>query len=89
MTKNVTVGYRTAVARRDNSVMGAHTEVRGHVHHYSAVTPSGDALNLTGRTGATTEGFSSPTLLASYLHLHLGADPAPAERFVDKAARTS
>jgi cobyrinic acid a,c-diamide synthase len=31
-------------------------------------------------------GFASPSLFASYLHLHLGADPRPAERFVRVAS---
>ncbi|HWC39434.1 MAG TPA: hypothetical protein VG476_12930, partial [Acidimicrobiales bacterium] len=40
---------------------------------------------LEGRFGAGTAGFATPNLLASYLHLHLGADPSPAERLVAAA----
>jgi cobyrinic acid a,c-diamide synthase len=43
---------------------------------------------LAGRSGGGPAGFATDTLLASYLHLHLGADPVPAERFVATAART-
>ncbi|MCA1693023.1 MAG: cobyrinic acid a,c-diamide synthase, partial [Actinobacteria bacterium] len=54
--------------------------------HYSALDPPGDALECQTRHGTHRSGYASPTLLASYLHLHLGGDPAPAERFVRTAA---
>jgi cobyrinic acid a,c-diamide synthase len=62
-------------------------ELRGHEFHYSVVDPAGDALDLEGRFGAGPAGFATPSLLASYLHLHLGADPAPAERLVATASQ--
>ena len=64
----------------------AGTVLRGHEFHYSHVTPPGDALRLSSRFGSGPEGHASPTLLATYLHQHLGADPTPAERFVATAA---
>jgi cobyrinic acid a,c-diamide synthase len=60
--------------------------LRGHEHHYSSLEPGGAALELVGRAGTRLEGFASATLIATYLHLHLGGDPAPAERFVACAA---
>jgi cobyrinic acid a,c-diamide synthase len=60
--------------------------LRGHEFHYSRVAPAGDALLLTSRFGSGREGHAWPTLLATYLHQHLGADPRPAERFVAVAA---
>ena len=41
---------------------------------------------MSGRNGETRAGFASPRLFASYLHLHLAADPHIAERFVATAA---
>ena len=87
MTERITVGYRSAVLRRANPVAPAGTEVRGHELHYSAVDPAGDALELTGRSGAGTGGFTTPTLLASYLHVHLASRPDLAESFVAAAGR--
>jgi len=86
MTGRVTVGYRRATVRRGNPVAQKGAALRGHELHYSALSPAGDALELVGRAGTTDGGFASPSLLASYLHLHLGADPGPAERFVATAA---
>ena len=87
MTERLSLGYRRAVARVDTPVAKAGLELRGHEFHYSQTTPPGDALELWGRFGHGTAGFGGPTLLASYLHLHFGADPEPAERFVETAAR--
>lgn len=84
----VTVGYRTATVK-EASPIGPRGEVlRGHEHHYSSLEPSGTALELVGRAGTRLEGWASPTLIATYLHMHLGGDPAPAERFVACAAAT-
>jgi cobyrinic acid a,c-diamide synthase len=82
MGTKLALGYREAAALEDSPLAAAGTGLRGHEFHYSTTEPSGTALELRGRTGIRSEGFASPTLLATYLHLHLGADPAPAERFV-------
>jgi cobyrinic acid a,c-diamide synthase len=86
MTERVEVGYRQAAVLRDTPLAPGGSVLRGHVHHYSTLEPSGDALVLDGRAGQRTEGWGTSALLASYLHVHLGADPAPAERFVAAAA---
>ena len=70
--------------RDDGAPKGA--VVRGHEFHYSSLAPAGDALSLASRFGTTSAGFAGPRLVASYLHVHLGADPSPAERFVATAA---
>jgi len=85
MGDRVAVGYRSAVALRDSPIAKVGEALRGHEHHYSTLDPEGDALALTGRAGSSVGGWASPTLLASYLHLHLGSDPRPAERFVGAA----
>jgi len=87
MTDRLTLGYRHATALRPNPVVPVGTTVRGHEFHYSNLDPAGDALALSSRFGEHTDGYATPTLLATYLHQHLGADPAPAERFVRACAR--
>jgi cobyrinic acid a,c-diamide synthase len=86
MTSRLRLGYRQARAAEPNPVIGPRGALRGHVFHYTTVEPAGDALVLRRRDGADTDGFATPTMLATYLHAHLGADPAPAERFVATCA---
>ena len=86
MTDRLTLGYRSLWPRVDTPLAPAGTELRAHEFHYSELEPPGDALDYRGRHGADRAGFASPTLLASYLHLHLGGNPGPAERFVQMAA---
>ncbi len=86
MGDRLTLGYRTARVDTDTPVAPAGTELRGHEFHYSVLDPPGDALAMSGRNGATRAGYASQRLLASYLHLHLAADPCLAERFVATAA---
>ena len=82
MTERLTLGYRQAVAQTDTPIGPAGTQVRGHEYHYSRVETPGSALALTGRDGASQAGFARQRLLASYLHVHLGARPDLAEYFV-------
>ena len=89
MTDRLTLGYRLARVQVDNPVAAAGDELRGHEFHYSATTPAGHALALRSRFRSGPSGFASPTLLASYLHLHLAAAPAVAERMVATASAAS
>jgi len=87
MTARLTLGYRRATPTVDNPLVTVdQDELRGHEFHYSAIEPTGDALRLTARFGQGTAGFATPTLLASYLHIHLATRPAIAERFVATVA---
>jgi cobyrinic acid a,c-diamide synthase len=86
MTDRLTLGYRRARLRVPSPLGAAGTELRGHEFHYSTVDPAGDGLDWSGRTGQGRAGFAGPTLLASYVHLHLGGDPTVAERFVAACA---
>jgi len=89
MTDRLTLGYRSATTTAPSPVGPAGTTLRGHEFHYSTVDPSGEALDLAGRSGRARAGFATPDLLASYLHVHLGASPGLAEAFVRAAARPS
>jgi len=87
MTTRLRLGYRTAMVQRDTPIAPTGTALRGHEFHYSRTEPPGDALRLTSRFATGADGHATPTLLATYLHVHLGGDPGPAERFVAAATR--
>ncbi len=87
MTDRLTLGYRAAATRGPSPFGPAGTALRGHEFHRTQTDPPGDALELEGHAGAGRAGFSSPTLLASYLHQHLAATPELAERFVAALSR--
>jgi cobyrinic acid a,c-diamide synthase len=89
MTDRLTLGYRRARLRAHSPLGPVGTDLRGHEFHYSTVDPAGEALYWSGRTGQGRAGFASDTLLASYVHVHLGADPVPAERFVSACVASS
>jgi cobyrinic acid a,c-diamide synthase len=86
MGSRVVVGYRTGTAQCDSPVAARGMALRGHEHHYSSLEPGGTALELVGRAGTRLEGWATSTMLATYLHVHLGGDPGPAERFVAAGA---
>jgi cobyrinic acid a,c-diamide synthase len=85
MTGSLTLGYREAVALRDTPLLGAGARVRAHEFHRTVSEPgSGDdpAWRLADGSPA---GWASPTLLASYLHLHWAGVPGAAARLVRAA----
>jgi cobyrinic acid a,c-diamide synthase len=92
MTPSLTLGYRDAVALSDSPLAPAGTRVTGHEFHRTTVHPRSGVL-LSPAAGAAwqwrgsdPEGFATPTLHASYLHLHWAADPGLARRLVATAA---
>jgi cobyrinic acid a,c-diamide synthase len=85
MSSRLTLGYRQATFRTDTPVAAAGTVLRGHEFHYSVLDPGGQDVELKGRNGTNLGGFGNRSMFASYLHLHLGSDPGPAERFVATA----
>jgi cobyrinic acid a,c-diamide synthase len=94
-TPAFTRGYRDAVALTDSPLAPAGTRVTGHEFHRTAVHPrSGLLLSPAAGAawawrGADPEGFATPTLHASYLHLHWAGTPGMARRFVAAAAARS
>ena len=85
MTDRLTLGYRRARLRTQSPLGPAGTDLRGHEFHYSTLEPPGDALDWSGRAGQGRAGFATSTLLASYVHVHLGSAPVLAERLVATA----
>ena len=86
MTKRLTLGYRAARTLVETPLGPVGTLLRGHEFHYSTTDPTGDALHVRGRHGEGTTGFATPSMLASYLHVHLGNAPEVAEAFVVRSA---
>jgi cobyrinic acid a,c-diamide synthase len=82
MTEKLTLGYRRATTKTNMPIAGLGSQLRGHEFHYSTIEPEGTALHLESRFGGGNAGFATPTLLATYLHLHLAARPDLAETFV-------
>jgi cobyrinic acid a,c-diamide synthase len=87
MTDRLTLGYRTAECRVVTPLGEIGTRLRGHEFHYSTVTPAGEALDVRGLLGSGLAGFATPSLLASYVHVHLAGQPQLAEAFVRRAAQ--
>ncbi|WP_298178824.1 cobyrinate a,c-diamide synthase [Saccharomonospora sp.] len=74
------LGYRDATAPTDSVSTSRGLTVRGHEFHLTSVEPRhgpDPAWEWEGRS----EGFASPTLHASYLHLHWAGHPELACRF--------
>jgi cobyrinic acid a,c-diamide synthase len=92
MQQRVVLGYREAEARRDSPIAERGQVVRGHEFHYSALdqAPASPAYRrVVGEEVEGTVGGPRGNVLASYIHLHFGADPRLAQRFVEQANRWS
>ncbi|MFG2097943.1 cobyrinate a,c-diamide synthase [Streptomyces sp. NPDC048612] len=91
MTERLTLGYREAVALRDNALAAAGTRVRGHEFHRTVLEPGAGADPAWGLTHPErrVEGFVSGGVHASYLHVHWAAEPSLAGRLVASAARSA
>jgi cobyrinic acid a,c-diamide synthase len=93
MTPSLTLGYRDAVALTDSPLAEAGTRITGHEFHRTTVHPrSGLLLSPAGGAawawrGADPEGFATPNVQASYLHLHWAGRPSIARRVVSAASR--
>jgi cobyrinic acid a,c-diamide synthase len=86
MTDRLTLGYRNVVTNADSPVGVAGTCFRGHEFHYSSIEPAGESLRLESRWGVKDEGWTTPDLLATYVHHHPGGDPARVQAFASRCA---
>jgi cobyrinic acid a,c-diamide synthase len=93
MGGRLTLGYRVARAAGASWFLSENEEVRGHEFHYSAwhgrpadLPPAYLLRPRLGRAEAQPEGARVGNLWASYVHVHFGAKPELAGRFV-KACR--
>lgn len=82
------LGYVTLTATTDTLLLRKGETVRGHEFHFSTsalVGPLEFGLASVGGRGIEEgkDGICTPTVLASYAHVHFASHPAMAERFVD------
>jgi cobyrinic acid a,c-diamide synthase len=88
MTGKLTLGYREAVALESSPLVAAGTSVRAHEFHRTVSEPASGARPAWQLADGSRQGWATPHLLASYLHLHWAGLPAAAPRLV-AAARTA
>jgi cobyrinic acid a,c-diamide synthase len=84
--KLVDFGYVTVTFTQDCFLGPKGTSIRGHSFHYSRIcAPAEVATNYQVEFSLSGlqqyEGFSSGNVLASYVHLHFGANPTVARHF--------
>lgn len=85
--KLVALNYVALDVQHDTLLLRRGERVRGHEFHFSTVKPFAPVeyafASAEGRgIEAGRDGFHTPTLLATYTHLHFAGYPAMAERFV-------
>ena len=86
--RRLTLGY-TEVEIAAPSILGsAGLTARGHEFHYSTSDPVPDAVKRTWRlrrpgSAPRAEGYRVGSVLATYVHLHWGSNPALAAGFVE------
>jgi cobyrinic acid a,c-diamide synthase len=85
MTGRLTLGYREAVALTDSPLAAAGTAIRAHEFHRTVCEPAAGPAPAWQLTDGSRQGWASPRLLASYLHLHWAGLPAAAPRLVAAA----
>jgi len=86
MTDRLTIGYRRAVTRTASPLGPSGTTLGGHEFRCSELDPPGDALEMSGRFGQSRAGHATPTLIATYLHVHPAGEPAAVASFIQAAA---
>ncbi|MFD9895949.1 cobyrinate a,c-diamide synthase [Amycolatopsis sp. NPDC059027] len=86
MTKRGKLGYRKAVAVADNVLAVAGQRVTGHEFHRTEIAPAHGDTAAWG-WDRVLDGFASPNLHASYLHVHWAGYPALADRFASHVHR--
>jgi cobyrinic acid a,c-diamide synthase len=88
MTGKLTLGYREAVALASGPLVAAGTTVRAHEFHRTVSEPAGGISPAWQLSDGSRQGWATPQLLASYLHLHWAGIPQAAPRLV-ATARTA
>lgn len=93
MRDRLMMGYRIVTADRDTFLLPQGALTRGHEFHYSdwvdipVDLPRAYRITPRLRELVRIEGYAAGNLLASYVHLHFGANPALATNFVASCRR--
>ncbi|MDN4161471.1 cobyrinate a,c-diamide synthase [Nocardioides abyssi] len=86
MSERLVLRYPVARAAGDNLLARAGEEVRGHEFHRTALRRAARGWTPAWEVDRELIGVASPTLHASYLHLHWAGHPPLAQRFAEAAA---
>jgi cobyrinic acid a,c-diamide synthase len=89
MSGSLTLAYVTLEALEDTLLLWKGETVRGHEFHHSALTMVRPVpLTLASVEGKGIEdgrdGFTTPTLLATYAHVHFASHPPMVDRFIQR-----
>lgn len=85
MSPRLTLGYRHAQVLNSNFILNPKETIWGHEFHRSQISQSQPLFQLTGLSpnfSPYKEGWTTPNLHASYLHLHWGTQTFIPQRFV-------
>jgi cobyrinic acid a,c-diamide synthase len=85
MTAKLTLGYREATAAASTPLAPAGTVIRAHEFHRTASLPAHGQTAAWRLQDGSLQGWATPRLLASYLHVHWAALPDAARRLVAAA----
>ena len=84
----LTLGYREVRARRDSPLARRGDALRGHEFHWSVLdrAPVAESAAYDVLGDSRLEGYARGHVLASYVHLHFGSDPALTPRLIEACA---
>ncbi|WP_367891511.1 cobyrinate a,c-diamide synthase [Nocardioides sp. Arc9.136] len=85
MSERLTLRYPVARAVGDSLLARTGEEVRGHEFHRTALTRAARGWTPAWDVDGELIGVASPTLHASYLHVHWAGHPRLAQRFAEAA----
>ena len=88
MTAKLTLGYRCARVLASTPAVTCGERLRGHEFHHSTCQPHSHQHPEIYEWGQTREGWSSDRIHASYLHLHWGAQPQVAQRWLQSCTQS-
>jgi cobyrinic acid a,c-diamide synthase len=88
MTPKLTLGYREAMALTSSPLAAAGTTVRAHEFHRTASEPGHGTNPAWELPDGSRQGWATPALVASYLHVHWAGVPDAASRLVAAALRS-